>query len=107
MLDVGPAFAAFPLLETERLILRQPAAGDAPDVFRIFGDPRVMRYIGKPTLQSLDEAAAKVQLYRQAFEERTGIRWAILRRVDGRYLGSCGFWRLFREHFRAEIGFEL
>ena len=35
------------------------------------------------------------------------MRWAIANRANGQLIGTGGFWRLIKPHFRAEIGYEL
>lgn len=107
MFDLTNAFATFPVLETERFVLRANRDQDAPDIFRIMSDPRVTRYFGQLPMKSLEEALELVQARRSAFEKQEGIRWAISNPVDGRLIGTCGFWRLIKPHFRAEIGYEL
>lgn len=107
MLDLTTAFATFPVLETERFVLRVPQPDDAAEVFRIMGDARVMRYFGQLPMASLDEAIKRVQGFDVAFQEGSGVRWAITSRADGQFIGTCGFWRLVPEHARAEIGYEL
>lgn len=107
MLDLTTAFATFPVLETERLMLRAITDEDAADIFRIMGDPQVTRYFGRQPMTSLDEAVQQVQGVRTAFQEQSGVRWAIVSRADRQFLGTCGFWRLIKPHDRAEIGYEL
>jgi ribosomal-protein-alanine N-acetyltransferase len=58
-------------------------------------------------MTSPGQALARVAEFEQSFEERSGIRWAICWREGGQFLGTCGFWRLLKQHFRAEIGYEL
>ena len=101
------AFDTFPVLETERLILREIGPGDAGEVFRIFADPEVIRYWGAAPMISIEEAHGKVAGYTTMFREKLGIRWAITRRGEGRLIGSCGHWRLIKQHMRSEIGYEL
>jgi ribosomal-protein-alanine N-acetyltransferase len=107
MLDLTTAFASFPTLQTERLTLRAFEARDAEDSFRIMSDERVVRYFGSPAMRSLDEAESRITRIAQAFADHEGIRWAITLRGEGRFIGSCGFWRLIKEHYRAEVGYEL
>lgn len=107
MLDLSAAFAAFPVLATERLVLRALRPDDAPAVFAIMADPRVVRYFGSPPMASLADAERRVAGCAQDFQAQSGVRWAITWRSDGRLLGSGGFWRLVRPHFRAEVGYEL
>lgn len=107
MLDLSVAFASFPVLETERLLLRAPVPADAPAIFRIMGDPRVMRYFGSPPMASLEAAERRVAGLAEDFAALSGIRWAIALRDEDELIGTCGFWRLVKEHYRAEVGYEL
>lgn len=107
MLDLSAAFATFPVLETARLHLRAVQTDDVADLFRIRADERVMRYFGSPPITSMEEAAQQVHGFATAFQEQRGIRWAITRRGKDRLIGTCGYWRIIRPHFRAEIGYEL
>lgn len=107
MLDLENAFATFPVLQTERFELRAMQRGDAPAMFRIMNDERVMRYFGHRPMLLLGEAIERIEDVRVAFEEHNGVRWAIVDRADGRFIGTCGFWRLMKAHARAEIGYEL
>lgn len=107
MLDLTAAFATFPVLETRRCILRAVAPTDTEAIFRIVADPRVTRYFGMLPMTSIAEAEQRVQSFQADFAEPKGIRWAITDRAQGRLIGSCGFWRLIKRHFRAEIGYEL
>lgn len=107
MLDLTRAFATFPALETARFQLREVLPGDAARIFEIMSDPRVTRYFGSLPMEALSDAERRIAGMREAFAERTGVRWAIVERVGGRLLGTCGFWRLINQHDRAEIGYEL
>src|SRR5512147_651824 len=100
-------FGTFPQLETERLILREITPDDAEDMFRIFADPDVMRYGSSAPMRSIDQARRKIQDVIDAFRTQEGIRWAITRKGSSRLIGSCGHWRLLKEHSRSEIGYEL
>ncbi len=107
MLDRTAAFAAFPVLETERFLLRAVTLDDVADIFRVMSDPRVTRYFGVPPMAALDQAQQRVQAIQTAFQEQAGVRWAITNRANGQLVGTGGFWRLIKPHFRAEIGYEL
>jgi ribosomal-protein-alanine N-acetyltransferase len=107
VLDLTAAFATFPTLETERLVLRAPRAEDALDIFQIMSDERVVRYFGAPPMASLERAALRVKSFEEDFAAHNGIRWAITLRGEDRLLGTLGFWRLIKEHMRAEVGYEL
>src|SRR5690242_4373971 len=107
MLDLTTAFATFPVLETERFLLRAPTPGDVDDIFRIMSDVRVTRYFGTLPMAERVEAEQRVERIHTAFQEHSGIRWAIADRASGQLVGTAGFWRLLKPHYRAEIGYEL
>jgi ribosomal-protein-alanine N-acetyltransferase len=100
-------FAKFPTLTTERLVLRELREEDLEAGFRMFSNPEVMRYIGKPLHKSIEEAREFLERNRSQFALRDGVRWAITRRGDDTMIGTCGHWRLMKEHHRAEIGYDL
>ena len=107
MLDLSGAFATFPVLETERLILRSLTPDDTEAVFQLLSDPQVIRYFGMPAMATVEKAAQRVERILADFEKHEGIRWALTDRATGELLGSCGYWRLTKPHHRAEIGYEL
>ena len=107
MLDLTTAFETFPVLETERFLLRAVTSNDVDDIFRIMSDPRVKRYFGSLPMVAPVEAEQRVQRIQTAFQEHSGIRWAIADRANGQLIGTAGFWRLIKPHFRAEVGYEL
>lgn len=107
MLDLSAAFAAFPTITTDRLVLRRPHADDAEPIFRIMSNPVVTRYFGSEPMHEPAQAVRRIEQFHADFSDREGIRWAIVRRADDQFLGTCGFWRVVKAHYRAEIGYEL
>jgi ribosomal-protein-alanine N-acetyltransferase len=100
-------FRKFPTLETPRLQLRKITGADETAVFRIFSDPRVNKYLGHPPFLTFEEAAFWVRTVQSSLGEQEGIRWALECRDTGSFIGSIGYWRILKQHFRAEIGYEL
>ncbi|WNS75753.1 GNAT family protein [Bacillus sp. DTU_2020_1000418_1_SI_GHA_SEK_038] len=98
---------AFPILETERLILREVVPGDAACLLTYLSDIEVMKYFGMEPFQSEDDAIEEIQWYKEIFEENTGIRWGITLKEKDEVIGSCGFLNMSIKHSRAEIGAEL
>ena len=107
MLDLSKVFANFPILETERCILRDVRSGDAADIFRFMSDARVTRYIGQEPMNSLEQAEKRVQSFQTYFREKTGIPWVITHRANGKVIGTYVYWNIMPENFRAEIGYIL
>lgn len=97
----------FPILETERLRLRQLGPNDAQSLLRIFSSEQLTRYYGRFPLVEQVEAEEMIERFRQLFEEGRGIRWAIERKENSQLIGTVGFHAWAIPHNRAEIGYEI
>jgi len=98
----------FPVLRTERLLLREFEEFDAQAVFDIFSHVNVTKYVDSETMQSIEEAAKMTTGRINLFKDGHGIRWGItLRDLKNTIIGSCGFYLLKRHWFSCEIGYEL
>ena len=97
----------FPVLQTERLLLREIQNEDALDILEYLSDKDVMKYYGMEPFQSLEDVLEEVEWYKSIQIKQTGIRWGITLKENGKVLGSCGFLNWDKRHFRTEIGYEL
>jgi len=97
----------FPILQTERLSLRQPDQRDTPALFAIHRDEAVMRYYGMEPFQTAQEARDEIDWFRALWTESTGIRWTITLKEKDRYIGDAGFHKYEQAHSRAELGYKL
>ncbi|MEL6179997.1 MAG: GNAT family N-acetyltransferase [Myxococcota bacterium] len=79
-------------IETPRLRLRLWQHGDGTDAFEIWGDPQVMRHIGKPVA---DVAAAErsFNLGLQVFHKHGVCLWPVIHKASDELIGCCGFHR--------------
>lgn len=100
-------FKEFPILETERLILRELTKNDVQDLFNLRSNPKVMHYIDRPLADSLDVINELIDKIAANYNANDGILWVISLKEDPKLLGTIGFWRLIKEHYRAEIGYIL
>ena len=97
----------FPLLETERLVLRRLEVEDAGALFEIFADPETMRYWSSPPMADVAEAEALVARAHSAFSRRESLRWAVTCRGDNEVIGSVSLFALDPPNRRGEIGYLL
>ena len=97
----------FPVLTTARLVLREVHSDDASDLFALRSDQRVMEHLGRPRATTLQDAHDLIARILHDRNENDGITWAITQKGDDRMIGTIGFYRLMKEHFRAEIGYLL
>lgn len=107
MLELSRFFTTFPVLETERLVLRAIVPEDAPEIFEMMRDVRVTQYVGRHPMTSMDEAIQRVERFQTTYAEQEGIAWAITPRGEQQLIGTCVLWNFIREHDRAEIGYVL
>lgn len=56
-------FDQFPIIETDRLILRQPDQQDIEDIFEVLSHEDVARYVGIARFQSIADAENELRWY--------------------------------------------
>ncbi|MFE4811480.1 GNAT family N-acetyltransferase [Peribacillus simplex] len=97
----------FPILETERLILRELVEGDALEILKCFSNQEVLRYYGQTPLTNTDQVKQIIRNFSKYFDEKLGIKWGIeLKGKDG-IIGTIGFQEWSHEHKRAELSYAL
>ncbi|MBS4174709.1 GNAT family N-acetyltransferase [Bacillus sp. FJAT-49736] len=98
---------SFPTLETERLKLIEITEEYAGAVYDVFSREDVTRFYGMQPFQEKEQALRMVQSFSRNFEEKRGIRWGMLLKETGEYIGSVGLNNLVLSSKRAEVGYEL
>jgi [ribosomal protein S5]-alanine N-acetyltransferase len=97
----------FPLIETDRLILRKIVKDDANHVLKYLSDKEVMKYYGLESFKTIHEALEEISWYESILNKKTGIRWGMTLKGEGKVIGSCGFLNRVPQHYRTEVGYEL
>jgi ribosomal-protein-alanine N-acetyltransferase len=100
-------FTPFPIIETERLILKQITNNDANEVFELRSNPETMKYIPRPLAKTIEDALEHIAMIEEKISENTGINWGITLKGNPKVLGIIGYYRLQPENYRAEIGYML
>jgi ribosomal-protein-alanine N-acetyltransferase len=96
----------FPILESERVILRQFVASDLENVFKGLSHPDIIKYYGI-SFDSLEATKEQMEWFADLEKNETGIWWAVCSKIDGTFLGAGGLNDLSKENKKAEIGFWL
>ncbi len=92
---------------TERLVLRPPTGGDAPEMVAIFGDLRVMEWLGRSEPESAEKILERAQRQAAVFE-RLGYCMMLVRTRDtGELIGDCGGMPVALKGPETEIGWRL
>jgi ribosomal-protein-alanine N-acetyltransferase len=97
----------FPVLETERLVLRELTEYDAKVIFSILSNTKVTRYYGKETFKDIEEAKEFIHYFKQKFYEKRGLRWGIEIKETKQLIGTIGLDAWLPKQRRAEIGYEI
>jgi RimJ/RimL family protein N-acetyltransferase len=93
------------VLETERLVLRPIREGDADDLFALWSDPEVMRFIGDGKPRTREDTEVRLRRALLHWREHGFGLWALLDKAGG-FVGGCGV-GYFHELPDAELGYAL
>lgn len=94
-------------LETERLLLKNIEPSDRDFIFSMFSDDVVTRYLyDEEPLTDIKGADDIIDFYTKP-EPRGQHRWIIIRKLDERKMGTCGFHCWNNEESKIEVGYDL
>ena len=104
---MDPSLKEIPILETDRLILRQLTAADSQELLDLYSDEGVTHFLGIDTMKTVEEAARLVEMLDQQHEQGAGLRWGAFEKEEGRLIGTCGYHDWDQRRMRAELGYDL
>ncbi|MCK8520469.1 GNAT family N-acetyltransferase [Aquimarina sp. D1M17] len=96
----------FPILESERVVLRQFKESDLENVFKGLSHPDIIKYYGI-SFDSLEATKEQMTWFSDLEKNETGIWWAVCSKDNGRFLGAGGLNDINKENRKAELGFWL
>lgn len=94
----------FPILKTEKLLLRKFIQGDLENVYLGLSHPDVIKYYGI-SYDSLEATKMQLKYFDDLEKTGTGIWWAICSPDNKLFYGAAGLNNMSQIHKRAEIGF--
>lgn len=100
-------FSPFPVLESDRLVLRQITKNDVNAVFMLRSNPQTMQYIPRPLAKTNADAMDLIELISEKIAQNTDINWAITVKNSTELVGIIGHYRINHENYRSEIGYIL
>jgi ribosomal-protein-alanine N-acetyltransferase len=98
--------STFPILNTDRLTLRDLRPVDAADVLVFRGDPIVQKY-DDPVIHTEAEALDFIIALNTEFETQQGISWGVTLSDEDVVIGAVGLHYWNQYHRRAEAGYGL
>lgn len=104
-MDVKDIFGNFPVLETERLLLRKITQADTKDIYHYGKNPTVSQYVPWKPHKSMKDTEAYVEFVLRKYDNGELAPWGIEYKENGRLIGTIDFvsWNL--RHKTAEIGY--
>lgn len=100
-------FSKFPILRTDRCVLRGFVDDDASALFSIRGDSQIMFYMDSDLHKDQQDSLELIRKMRVDYKSQLGINWAIESLEDQRVIGYIGFWKIDKKNARGEIGYAL
>jgi [ribosomal protein S5]-alanine N-acetyltransferase len=100
-------FLPFPIIRTERLVLRHVGPADLKQIHFLRSDSMVLSYINKTPSQSLEESAGFIEKINAQEKKGECITWGITRKDNPWLIGSICFWNIDPVRDRAEVGYSL
>jgi len=96
----------FPIIKTDKLLLRQFVENDLENVFKGLSHPEIIKYYGV-SFQTLEATKEQMTFFADLEKNETGIWWAVCSADNKIFYGAGGLSSLNKEHKKAEIGFWL
>ncbi len=101
-------FVEFPVLNTERLVLRKiDEVKDLVDFFTIRSNPETMRHIPRPVAKDPSEVLSLIKEGNDAYERGDMLSLAMALKDSNKFIGVVGFYRVDWDNHRTEIGYIL
>ena len=100
-------FTPFPVLKTERLILRQLTSSDDKEIFALRSNDNVNKYLGRKPSKSIDDAKNFIKTINENIQRNDSIYWAITLNGTDTLIGTICLFNFSEDHSNVEIGYEL
>lgn len=100
-------FTVFPVMETERLVLRKLTLNDANDMFEMRSNPDMIDFTDGKLDEYLDDTLHFIEMINNGIKKNKWVNWAIIYKDNNRLIGTINIWNLNDEENKAEIGYGI
>ncbi|MES2288014.1 MAG: GNAT family N-acetyltransferase [Bacteroidota bacterium] len=100
-------FTPFPILKTDRLILRQIEATDDLDIFSHRSDDKVNTYLEDFRHSSIEQTQAFIDRIQKETADNKTILWVITQKGSNKFIGTICLWNISKNEYKAETGYTL
>ncbi|OEH94158.1 GNAT family N-acetyltransferase [Bacillus solimangrovi] len=94
-------------LFTERLHLRKMNVSDSRNLFHIWSDPDVTKFMNINSLTEESQALEIIELLDKLDKDNKATRYTIIEQDTKKIIGTCGFNFLDFEHSKTELGYDI
>jgi len=108
MNNLDNLFKPFPELETERCILSLITKKNLKDVFKLYSNPEIMKYMQIKPLERKEEALSLIYGWNNLLNENNGIRWGMFLKANpGILIGTIALHYWKKSSNCIELGADL
>jgi [ribosomal protein S5]-alanine N-acetyltransferase len=100
-------FSPFPVLTTERLVLRQLLQNDIEEIFLLRSDPDINKYLDRRPCKTPADALNFIIAINENIAKNENLYWAITKADSQKLIGTICLFDFSAEHNSCEIGYEL
>ena len=100
-------FKPFPEFKTERLSLRRLTLSDAPALYLLRSNEKVMQYMDVPWAKSVEDMQKRIESFDAELIEKRSVNWGIRVPDNEEIIGTICIWNIDRRNHRGEIGYLL
>lgn len=100
-------FNTFPVLETNRFLLRQMNEKDVGLIYELNTCIETLNYVAREPYKSKEEASAILSYFLSTIKEKTAVWWIFTLKETNEDIGYGGLFDLSQVHNRAEIGYGI
>ena len=101
------SFVPFPVLATERLILRQLAINDDQEIFILRSDREINKYLDRQPSHTIDDARDFINKINENINKNNSLYWAITMGNRNLLVGTICLYGFSDDEGKCEIGYEL
>jgi [ribosomal protein S5]-alanine N-acetyltransferase len=100
-------FTTFPVLTSDRLVLRQLITEDEKEIFSLRTNEIVNRHLDRPIARSIEDAQDFIKKINFGVNANEWLYWGISFKNEQSIIGTICLWNFSEEENKAEIGYEL
>ena len=105
-MNSNKCFQEFPVLETNRLILRSMNQKDTKDLLKYYSDDEVTQYMNINSIKQEEKAKEIIEDFQEKYKGKEAIPWAIVFKGEERLIGTCSLSNFYRGSM-ADLNYDL